>query len=89
MPRKFIGGYPTKRETTKLIIAQIKATISGMADSEECPYLERMISNGLTFEETHTLCRLLDKVWNTDPEIQEHKIEGTMAHFDRYIAGDR
>jgi hypothetical protein len=43
--RKFIGGYPSKRDTAKLIIAQIKATISGMADSEECPRLDLMIQN--------------------------------------------
>ena len=87
--RKFIGGYPSKRDTAKLIIDQIKATISGMADSEECPRLEFMIQKALTFKETHTLCRLLDKVWNTDPEIPEHKIEGSISNFDRYIAGDR
>jgi hypothetical protein len=49
-----------------------------------------MIEQGLTQNEIYQLQSLLDKVWNTTPSTEaEHKQEGTLAHFDRYVAGDR
>jgi hypothetical protein len=65
-------------------------TMSGLSDHEECPYVDSMIEQGLTQNEIYQLQSLLDKVWNTTPSIEaEHRQEGTLAHFDRYIAGDR
>ena len=73
-------------------VSWIRSLISivGMSDHGECPYLDSMIEQGLTTNEIYQLQSLLDKVWNTTPRVEaEHKIEGTAAHFDRYIAGDR
>jgi hypothetical protein len=91
MPRKYFGGYPkSKHQAVRNTVLKIIGTMSGMSDHEECPYIDSMIEQGLTTNEIYQLAALLDKVWNTTPNVTpEHKIEGTAAHFDRYIAGDR
>jgi hypothetical protein len=91
MSRKYFGGYPkSKHQAVRNTVLKIMGTMSGLSDHEECPHVDSMIEQGLTQNEIYQLQSLLDKVWNTTPAIEAiHNQEGTFAHFDRYIAGDR